>query len=332
MANWQPTISKDVWLSRMDLIHKIRSFFVQRQVLEVETPLLSQAMGTDPHLDYFETRDFIDGSKSSGKEFFLMTSPEFHMKRLLAAGFGDIWQFCKAFRCGESGHRHNPEFTMLEWYRVHWDWHQLMQEVQDLVQSIAQTRSTPAALLIQQAWKKITWQEAYIHFVGINPLEASVSDFAQKAIELNLPQLPDSSSLSNWQDYFMTSLIEPQLGFDAPTYLTHYPATQAALAQLDSTDPRFAKRFELYIHGIELCNGYQELIHAEEQKKRFVLDLQERKDLHKRLPPIDSLFLQALEAGMPPCSGVALGVDRLVMLLLDKENLEDVLLFPSQRC
>lgn len=331
MSYWQPSISKEIWLSRLDLIHKIRSFFMQRQVLEVETPILSQAMGTDPYLDYFATQDFIDGSESIRKEFYLITSPEFHMKRLLAAGYGDIWQLSKAFRCGESGHRHNPEFTMLEWYRIHWDWIQLMQEVQELVQNLAHHLNSKAAALCKKEWKSITWEDAYIRFAGIHPLQATIPDYSDRALALDLPLLPDNSSLSNWQDYFMSTLIEPQLGFDAPTFLTHYPAKQAALAQLD-TDPRFARRFELYINGIELCNGYQELVHAEEQKHRFAQDLLERKSLGKRQPPIDDLFLQGLEAGMPPCSGVALGVDRLIMLLLGKENLEDVLLFPNQRC
>lgn len=330
---WKPSISRETWLLRLDLIHRTRSFFASRNCLEVETPVLSRAMGTDPHLDYMETSSLVDGVLThSGIPHFLGTSPEFHMKRLLSAGWGDIWQLCKAFRGGEFGPRHNPEFSILEWYRVGWDWNQLMQEVADLCRDLSEGSCSSAGNLARQPHQIITWREAYRKHCGFDPLQASLAEIQQVAQIYS----GENSHLTRAQalDLLMVCAIEPFLGKSGLEFLVSYPPEQAALAQIEQGTDGFpwAKRFELYLDGIELCNGYQELSDAEEQARRFAADLELRRSLGKRIPPLDQQFLGALQAGMPACSGVALGFDRLVMLFNEKKAITEVIAFPEDRC
>lgn len=330
---WKPAATREIWLQRQDLIQRIRSFFASQSVLEVETPTLSRAMGTDPHLDYLETRSFVDGtSQDSGIPLYLCTSPEFHMKRLLAAGWGDIWQLCKAFRGGESGPRHNPEFSILEWYRIGWDWNQLMNEVASLCACLAKGYKAKGAILASNTVSKISWRNAYQKHCGFDPLHVSLEDILAQASARHIPLL-QNATIAEWLDYLMAVQIEPNLGKNGPEFLTHYPPEQAALAQLeqDVEGLWWARRFELYLDGIELCNGYQELIDPQEQSHRFEHDLELRHHLGKRTPPIDTAFLGALQAGMPACSGVALGFDRLVMLILGKQEIAEVLAFPIEK-
>lgn len=326
MQQWQPQATWQIWKQRQDLVRKIRSFFMQKQVEEVDVPVLACASGTDPHLDYFSTQFFVDGISSSSQERYLVTSPEFYLKRCLAAGFGDLYYLGKAFRNGECGKRHNPEFTLLEWYRVGWKMPQLIQEVAELVQALAQYCGLQEQI---QSVRQTRWLDAYRAIQVADPLQASEKDFQKACLFCGVPPL-EQADRETWLDYLMVTCIEPRLGQDGLEFLVDYPPHHAALAEIvHQSDGPWALRFELYWQGIELANGYQELVDASEQRKRFEQDLDIRRSLNKRTPALDEQFLAALKKGLPFCSGVALGVDRLIMLLLGQERLGDVLLFPD---
>jgi lysyl-tRNA synthetase class 2 len=310
-----PTCTRETWVKRQALMAQVRDFFVRRNVLEVETPVLSAYGGTDPQLDYFEIED---------PKRFMMTSPEFHMKRLLAAKFGDIFQITKSFRKDEFGGHHNNEFSMVEWYRVGMPQDKLMDEVEDLVSEIIGTKLNA---------RHTRWIDAFKNYAGVNPFCEKLSDFADvcRAREIPVPEKSGTLTREDWWDYLMVFLVEPALASNGPEFILDYPPSQAALAQtyVDADGYTWARRFELFVNQVELCNGYTELTDAVEQRRRFNADLEIRKGMNKPLPPIDERFLAALESGMPACSGVALGLDRLFMLALGKEEIADVILFPS---
>lgn len=310
-----PTCSRETWVKRQTLMARVREFFVRRNALEVETPVLSAYGGTDPQLDYFEIED---------PKRFMMTSPEFHMKRLLAANFGDIFQITKSFRKDEFGGHHNNEFSMVEWYRVGMPQDKLMDEVEDLVSEILGKRLNA---------RRTRWIDAFRNYAGVDPFCEKLTDFADACLSRQIPVPEKSETLTreDWWDYMMVFLVEPALASNGPEFILDYPPSQAALAQTytDSDGYTWARRFELFVNQVELCNGYTELTDAVEQRRRFNADLEIRKGMDKPLPPIDERFLAALESGMPACSGVALGLDRLFMLALGKEEIADVILFPS---
>ena len=281
-------INVDTWKQRQHLHYKVREFFLKRGLLEVDAPVLSATSGTDPQLDYFET---LPPAR------YLATSPEFFMKRLLANGYGDIFSLTHAFRKGESGERHNSEFSIAEWYRTGFSAEDLQQEVLDLVNEITG---------LNLHLKRTAWEQLFGR-VDIEKLKAEHKDWTLEEIE----------------DYAMSSIIEPDLGKNCAEFIADYPPQRAALAKIRKN----AARFELYINGMELCNGYEELINTEEQKKRFFEDLEKRRKMGKPIPKIDEHFLAAMEKGLPECSGVALGLDRLYMLALGKKNISEVLLF-----
>ena len=314
MNNFAPTCDRDSWVKRQALMNKVRRFFESRGVLEVETPVLSAAGGTDPQLDYFE----VEGKR------FMMTSPEFHMKRLLAAGFGDIFQITKSFRKDEFGAHHNNEFSMVEWYRVGMPQEKLMDEVEALVSEII-GRPINA--------RRTRWIDAFKNYAGVNPLTASGEEFAAACTAREIPLPADGTAMSreDWWDYLMVFAVEPELAKNGPEFILDYPQSQAALAQtyVGEDGYTWARRFELFVDQVELCNGYTELTDAKEQRRRFDADLEIRRGMNKPLPPVDEHFLAALESGMPACSGVALGLDRLFMLAMDKKEIKDVILFPS---
>ena len=295
-------------------MNKVRRFFEGRGVLEVETPVLSAAGGTDPQLDYFE----VEGKR------FMMTSPEFHMKRLLAAGFGDIFQITKSFRKDEFGAHHNNEFSMVEWYRVGMPQEKLMDEVEALVSEII---GKPINA------RRTRWIDAFKSYAGVNPLTASGEEFAAACTAREIPLPADGTAMSreDWWDYLMVFAVEPELAKNGPEFILDYPQSQAALAQtyVGEDGYTWARRFELFVDQVELCNGYTELTDAKEQRRRFDADLEIRRGMNKPLPPVDEHFLAALESGMPACSGVALGLDRLFMLAMNKKEIKDVILFPS---
>ncbi|KFD21070.1 MULTISPECIES: elongation factor P--(R)-beta-lysine ligase [Tatumella] len=321
-THWQPSAPIANLLKRAAIVADIRRFFADRGVLEVETPAMSQATVTDIHLVPFKTR-FVGPGASQGLDLWLMTSPEYHMKRLLAAGSGPIYQMNRSFRNEEAGRHHNPEFTMLEWYRPHYDMYRLINEVDDLLQQILECGEA----------ESLSYQQAFLRCLNIDPLTAEKEALVAVAATLGVGDLAaaedDRDTLL--QLLFMLG-VEPKIGQERPAFVYHFPASQASLAEISTEDHRVAERFEVYYRGIELANGFRELTDAREQRLRFEQD--NRRRAEKGLPeqPIDQLLLAALEHGLPDCSGVALGVDRLIMLALKAESLNDVIAFPVDRC
>ncbi|ARU95330.1 elongation factor P--(R)-beta-lysine ligase [Tatumella citrea] len=321
-ATWQPSAPVANLLKRAAILADIRRFFADRGVLEVDTPAMSQATVTDIHLVPFQTR-FVGPGASQGLDLWLMTSPEYHMKRLLAAGSGPIYQMNRSFRNEEAGRHHNPEFTMLEWYRPHYDMYRLMNEVDDLLQQILECDSA----------ETLSYQQAFIRCLNIDPLSAEKEALVAVAETLGVGDLAAAEDDRDTilQLLFMLG-VEPNIGQDKPAFVYHFPASQASLAEISTEDHRVAERFEVYYKGIELANGFRELTDAREQRQRFMQD--NRRRAEKGLPqqPIDQFLLDALEHGLPDCSGVALGVDRLIMLALKAESLSEVIAFPVDRC
>jgi len=305
------------------MLERIRAFFSARGVLEVETPALSRAATTDLHLASFATSYHGPGPGA----LYLHTSPEFPMKRLLAAGSGPIYQVCKVFRDSEAGRLHNPEFTLVEWYRTGFDHRVLMDETLTLVtQLLDGLRSLAPA-------EKLSYREAFERYAGIDPFTADAAAFAAGARRHGL-QAPDGmphDDADPWCDLLLTHVVEPQLGRGRLTALYDYPASQATLARIRPGNPPVAERFEIYLDGIELANGFHELGDAAEQRARFERDLARRKAQGLPAMPMDEHLLAALEAGLPDCAGVALGFDRLVMLAAGAGSIQDVLAFPIER-
>ncbi|CCK16079.1 Lysyl-tRNA synthetase-related protein [Cronobacter universalis NCTC 9529] len=320
-ATWQPSASIPNLLKRAAIMAEIRRFFADRGVLEVETPCMSQATVTDIHL--FPPLFIFGGpGHSQGINLYLMTSPEYHMKRLLAAGCGPVYQLCRSFRNEEMGRHHNPEFTMLEWYRPHYDMYRLMNEVDDLLQQVLECQ--PA--------ETISYQQAFQRHLEIDPLSADKTQLREVAAKLDLSNIADTEEDRDTLLQLLFSMgVEPHIGKDRPVFVYHFPASQAALAQISTEDHRVAERFEVYYKGIELANGFHELTDAREQQQRFEQD--NRKRLQRGLPqqPVDYNLLEALKVGLPDCSGVALGVDRLIMLALGAESLAEVIAFTVDR-
>ena len=312
---WQPTASIKNLLARAKIIAEIRRFFTERGLLEVETPVLSEFGVTDVHLSTFST-EFIAPFGEQSKTLWLATSPEYHMKRLLAAGSGAIFQICHVFRNEEAGNRHNPEFTMLEWYRPHFDMYRLINEVDDLLQQILEC---PPA-------ESMSYQFAFQQYVGLDPLSADLSELVEKAEKHQLMGAENESRDTLLQFLFST-VVEPQIGQEAPVVVYHFPASQAALAQISSEDLRVAERFEFYYKGLELANGFHELSDAREQLRRFQQDNLQREKMGLPVRVIDTRLLAALQAGIPNCSGVALGVDRVLMIAMGTESIKEVISF-----
>ncbi len=312
---WQPTASVKNLLPRAKLLAEIRRFFTDRGLLEVETPVLSEFGVTDVHLATFST-EFISPFGEQSKTLWLSTSPEYHMKRLLAAGSGPIFQIGKVFRNEEAGNRHNPEFTMLEWYRPHFDMYRLINEVDDLLQQILEC---PPA-------ESMSYQFAFQQYVGLDPLSADLSELVEKAEKHQLMGAENESRDTLLQFLFST-VVEPQIGQEAPVVVYHFPASQAALAQISSEDLRVAERFEFYYKGLELANGFHELSDAREQLRRFQQDNLQREKMGLPVRVIDTRLLAALQAGIPNCSGVALGVDRVLMIAMGTESIKEVISF-----
>ena len=312
---WQPSANIENLLKRAKIIAEIRRFFTDRGLLEVETPVLSEFGVTDLHLSTFST-EFIAPFDALSKTLWLGTSPEYHMKRLLAAGSGPIFQISKVFRNEEAGKRHNPEFTMLEWYRPHFDMYRLINEVDDLLQQILDC--LPA--------ESMSYQFAFQEYVGLDPLSATRKELMEVARQQNFIAEEDEDRDTLLQ-FLFSEMVEPKIGLNAPVVIYHFPSSQAALAQLSPEDQRVAERFEFYYKGVELANGFHELTDADEQRRRFEQDNRQRQKAGLPLRAIDERFLGALQAGMPNTAGVALGVDRLVMIALGVETIKEVISF-----
>ena len=293
----------------------IRGFFAERGVLEVETPILSAAGNTEPNIDSFTTT--FSGHVSAGPRLrWLRTSPEYPLKRLLAAGLGDCYELGRVFRNGEAGGRHNPEFSMLEWYRVGWDHHRLIEETVSLVRQLL-------ALVDRQARVEVlTYRKLFQRHVGVDPFTASLQQLQAPLAGIQI----DGEGLTrdDWLDLLMTHRIQPAFSNQVLTVVHDWPASQAALARIRPGDPPLAERFELYLGQYELANGYHELNDAAEQRARFARDHAVRSERGAVLPPLDQALLASLDA-LPACAGVAVGVDRLLMCLLDTAAIADVL-------
>ena len=326
-GDWQPTAALEVLKLRARLLERIRAFFSERGVLEVETPILSAAAVTDPMLASLATR-YTGPRFPRGQAFYLHTSPEFPMKRLLAAGSGSIYQICKVFRDGEAGRLHNPEFTLVEWYRVGFDHHQLMAETGELVMQLL------APTLRSNSPEQLTYREAFLRHAQIDPHTATTSDYAAVADAHDIRVPPDllrHNDVAAWRDLLLTHVVEPMLGQGQLTFIYDYPASQASLARIQPGNPPVAARFELYLNGIELANGFHELADADEQRTRFERQLHDRKARGLPTVPLDERLLTALAHGLPDCAGVALGFDRLVMLACGAKSVQEVMAFPIER-
>lgn len=320
--SWRPAASREVLQSRARMLSDIRAFFDQRGVLEVETPLLSSSSATDPNINSFSTRYQHQG-------LYLNTSPEYCMKRLLAAHGDAIYQICKSFRVDELGPNHNPEFTMLEWYRPGFDMFELMDELEDLVQMLAGNFE-----LNSERVQRISYAEAFRRAAGINPHATSANECRGCAIKRGIEQpVGLEDDIDEWLDWLLTQLVMPTFQADGFTFIYDYPESQAALAKLYKNQHGFnvAARFELYYGDTELANGYHELLDAEEQRQRFEHENLQRIDAGLQPSIIDENLLQALEHGLPACSGVAVGLDRLLMLIAGVDKLEQILAFSFPR-
>ena len=320
MVDWRPSASSATLVIRARLLQRIRAFFQARDVLEVETPLLSRAAATDPHIESFLVQDPLGGTPR-----YLHTSPEFAMKRLLAAGSGSIYQVCKVFRRGEAGRRHNPEFSMLEWYRPGFNHLQLMAEVDDLLRELLD------GYIVLADTSRLTYREAFQCYAGFDPLMVSIPELQatvrQRGIDITGL---DQQQKDPWLDLLMTHVVEPALPQDGPVFIYDYPASQAALARIRQESPPVAERFELYLGDMELANGFHELTDAAEQRQRFTVDLASREASRLACVPMDERFLAALESGLPACAGVALGIDRLVMLAAGVKSISEVIAFDDE--
>jgi len=316
-ADFLPTASLDMLRRRAELLASVRRFFDDRGFLEVETPLLSHDTVVDRHLDPIPVTLFNDARQpQAGKQLWLQTSPEFAMKRLLAAGATAIYQIAKAFRGGpEFGPRHNPEFTIVEWYRVGDDYDAGMKLLSELAEALL--GSGPA--------ERLTYRDAFGRYAKINPFGVD-NLYTESAAGL-----PRNADRDLQLDYLLTSLVEPQLGRERPTILHDYPASQAALARVRDGNPPLAERFELYVHGVELANGYHELLDPRLLRARNDQNNALRASDGKYTLPSESRLLAAMDHGLPPCSGCALGFDRLVMVATGAKTIQEVLPFPVER-
>lgn len=320
-SEWMPTASIEQLKQRAALLSRIRQFFAERDVLEVDTPAMSHATVTDVHLHTFQTQ-FVGPGYATGRHLHLMTSPEFHMKRLLAAGSGSIYQMAKAFRNEENGRYHNPEFTMLEWYRVGFNHHDLMDEMDALLQMTLQTGAS----------ERLTYQQAFLTVLGVCPLEGSMAELKQAAASLGLSDIAEPETDRDTLLQLLFSMgVEGNIGQHVPAFVYDFPASQAALAKINPNDARVADRFEVYFKGIELANGFHELDNPREQLARFEADNAKRIAMGLAPQPIDYHLITALEAGLPACAGVALGIDRLIMLALGEDHIDKVTAFPFPR-
>jgi lysyl-tRNA synthetase class 2 len=328
----------------------VRGFFESRGVLEVETPVLCHAGAVDEHLDPIPVEYHPHGDPSKPEKLYLVTSPEHSMKRLLASGSGPIYQITRAFRDGERGPLHNPEFSILEWYRTGWDHRALMDEVEDLIRGAFTERARAPGGLAEEAsmpFERVTYKEAFLRAVGVDPFRASDAELAALALAKGCvvpggdcavpeggrvaPEVGCGAPRDALLNVLLAATVEKTLGLGRPAFLLDYPPSQAALARVRPGDPPVAERFELYVRGVELANGYHELLDSREQSLRFVEANEKRKASGKEELPLDQRFLRALEAGMPSCAGVAVGLDRVVLLALGASRIDDVIAFPVER-
>jgi len=308
----------DALRRRAALYAVVRAFFAARGVLEVETPVLSEAANTEPNIESFATL-FSGRLERGSRERWLRTSPEFALKRLLASGVGDCYELGRVFRQGEAGRRHNPEFTMLEWYRVGWDHRRLIDETVDLVLAVATAFGRTADVV------RCSYRDLFVDGLGLDPFTASLDALCGPLADVRIDA--DGLARDDWLDLLLTHRLQPAFPRGRITVVHDFPASQAALARIRAGDPPLAERFELYLGSNELANGYHELTDATEQRERFERDNERRRARGQAALPLDERLLAALP-GLPACAGVALGIERLLMWLADTDAIADVLAFP----
>lgn len=316
MSWWKPEIyaeKREHLETRAKLVKAVRACFDDMGFLEVETPALQVSPGMEPHLHAFKT-EIENAERDSRRDIYLHTSPEFAMKKLLVAGLPKIYQICHVFRNAEGGRLHSPEFTMIEWYRAHADYKNIMADCEALLRQVAKACGISAYRYQDKSadpfrdWEYLSVTEAYRKYAGFD--------------------VPPDASAEEWDDLFydvFLNKIEPQLGIGQPTILYDYPVSMAALSRPKDEDPRFAERFELYVCGVELANAFGELTDAKVQRARFEADMALKKKLYGVDWPVDEDFIAALELGMPESGGIALGIDRLAMLACGTDDIADVL-------
>ena len=324
MSVWTSSATPAALRLRARLYATIRAFFEKRQVLEVDTPVLSRAGNTDPNIASFHL-EFSGRTDGAPRTRWLRTSPEFALKRLLAAGIGDCYELGRVFRDGEAGGRHNPEFTMLEWYRVGWNHLRLADETIELVQAALAMMGRNATVT------RTAFRDLYQDTLGIDPFTADEGMLRNAIGDVRID--PEGLTRDDWLDLLMTHRIQPGFAPDTILVVHDYPASQCALARIrDEEDGmQVAERFELYLGPLELANGYHELLDASEQRQRFERDVAMRAARNQPAPPVDEALLAALQAGLPPCAGVALGIERLLMSMLGSDRIADVLAFDFAR-
>jgi len=314
-ADWRPGASRHAIESRARLLAAIRGFFAGRGVLEVETPILARAGNSDPNIHSLAT----DGPRKR----YLRTSPEYAMKRLLASGLRDIYELGRVFRAGEQGQYHNPEFTMLEWYRSGMGYLELAAEVLELV------RHCGAGAFTGWRERRVSYRDIFREHLGLDPLHCSETELANCAAERGIRSGPLEHL--EWLDLLLAEVVQPALPGEYLTVLHDFPPEQAALARIRPGDPPLAERFEVFLGPLELANGYQELTDPNEQLRRFERENRLREKRGEEPVPLDLRLVDALRTGLPECSGVALGVDRLLMSILKLERIDAVLSFDAGR-
>ncbi len=316
--DWAPTASAAALKTRAGVLRTIRDFFHSKGILEVETPILANCTVTEPHIASVSVPLQVD-EHSPQKQYYLQTSPEYAMKRLLAAGLGSIYQICKAFRAQERGRIHNTEFTMLEWYRVDADHHQLMDDVEALLDLILDCGS----------FSRLSYAQAFEKWVGLNPHTADITEIIEKIHHRGIV-VAQTDLLHNRDvvlQLLLTHVIEPLL--ISPTFIYDYPASQAALSRISQDKVPVAQRFEVYLQGIEIANGFHELTDFDDHVMRFAKDNSDRSEMGLPTMAIDNRLLAAIHHGLPSCAGVALGLDRVVMLKQGVATLAEVITFPT---
>ena len=319
VADWRPSATRAALERRAALLARAREFFAARGVLEVDTPLLVNSPVSDVHI----ASATVELGGAAAPPLSLHTSPEYAMKRLLACGCADIYQICHVVRGNERGRLHNPEFTLIEWYRIGFSLGALMDEVEALVRSLL------AAAAAGRRGERLSYREAFVRELELDPFLAPDATLLEAARRLGFA--PQAAARDELLEFLMGVGVGPRLGRGALTFIHGYPASQAALARLDPEDARAALRFELYCEGIELANGFHELQSAPEQRARFERDNAQRRRAGQPVRPPDERLLAALAAGLPDCAGVALGFDRTLMLSLGARHIDEVLSFPTAR-
>jgi len=317
MTNWHPATGARAARNRAAMMRRIREYFDAVDVLEVDTPALSPYAVSDTQIESFE----IASSLVSQRPMFLHTSPEFCMKRLLCAGYPDIFSICRVFRDGESGRRHQPEFTLIEWYRRELGLRKIIDDTLNMI------RAALTTTILTEDPVQIDYRDSFLKVANVDPLTASIEELAHAAhADDNLRQSVGEER-NDWLDLILATRVAPAFDQDRLTVLRHYPASQAALARLCPDDPRVADRFEVFFGPAELANGYVELTDTDEQSRRIQQDNEDRRRRGRRIRPYDTTFLAALQSGLPACAGVAVGFERLQMIHDGSDDIRDVISF-----